>query len=187
MKEPISTNAQKTLVINLYGGPGTGKSTTAAALFALLKQRGANCELATEYAKDVVWEGRDYLLGDQIYIFAKQNRKLERLYGKVDIIVTDCPLLFSYYYSGNEHLLALIQQEMSRARQMHVMLRRRKAYLADGRYQTEEEAKKIDTALRQMLNRMQIPCHEVDADPAAAETIMSLILKDNLASIGQNS
>ena len=39
-------------VINLYGGPGTGKSTTAAALFALIKREGYNVELVTEFAID---------------------------------------------------------------------------------------------------------------------------------------
>lgn len=168
-------DSRETLVINLYGGPGTGKSTTAAALFALVKQRGMNCELATEYAKDVVWEGRDYLLGDQIYLFAKQNRKLARLYGKVDMIVTDSPLLFSFYYSGNEHILALVQQEMVRARQMHVMLRRTKPYEGAGRYQTEEEARGIDAGLEEMLDNLKIPYHRVDADSTAAEAILSLI------------
>ena len=75
-----------------------------------------------EYAKDVVWEGRDYLLSDQIYLFAKQNRKQVRLYGKVDVVVTDCPLMLSYYYSGDEDILALIRKEMKRARQLHIML-----------------------------------------------------------------
>jgi predicted ATPase len=58
-------------VINLYGGPGTGKSTTAAALFALMKREGYNVELVTEFAKDLVWTERNKELGDQIYIFGK--------------------------------------------------------------------------------------------------------------------
>lgn len=47
-----------TKVINLYGGPGTGKSSTAGMLFAHLKLRGVNCEYVQEYAKDAAWEGR---------------------------------------------------------------------------------------------------------------------------------
>ena len=169
------TRPDESVVVNLYGGPGTGKSTTAALLFATLKQRGVNCELATEYAKDVVWEGRDYLLSDQIYLFAKQNRKLARLYGKVDVIVTDSPLLFCYFYSKNEHLLALIQQEMERACQLHVMLRRIKPYLAAGRYQNEEEARQIDGGLKRMLDTLGVPYHEVDAEPSSVDEIISLI------------
>lgn len=48
MKTPI--------VINLFGGPGSGKSTGAAYIFSQLKMKGINCELITEYAKDKTWE-----------------------------------------------------------------------------------------------------------------------------------
>ena len=41
-----------TLIINLIGGPGSGKSTTAAGLFYKLKQMGIDCEMALEFAKD---------------------------------------------------------------------------------------------------------------------------------------
>ena len=44
-----------TLVVNLYGAPGSGKSTGAAYIFAKLKMLGVNCELITEFAKDKVW------------------------------------------------------------------------------------------------------------------------------------
>jgi len=165
----------QTLVVNLYGGPGTGKSTTAAATFALLKQAGINAELATEYAKEIVWEGRNYLLSDQIYIFAKQNRKLIRLYGKVDVIVTDSPLYLCYYYSNNEHILALIQAEMRRARHLHILLRRKKAYNPKGRTQTENEAQEIDSGIRNMLETLKVPYHDMDADQAAPQQIVELI------------
>ncbi|NJD08999.1 MAG: hypothetical protein FIB01_00665 [Gemmatimonadetes bacterium] len=167
--------AARTLGGNLYGGPGTVMSTTAAATFALLKQAGVNAELATEYAKEIVWEGRQYLLSDQIYIFAKQNRKLVRLYGQVDVVVTDSPLYLCYYYSQNDHILALIQAELQRARQLHVMLCRKKAYNPKGRTQTEKEARDIDGGIRGMLDAMQIPYQELDADPAAAPKIVALV------------
>lgn len=43
-----------TSVINLIGGPGSGKSTTAAGLFFRMKSMGVRCELVTEYAKELV-------------------------------------------------------------------------------------------------------------------------------------
>ena len=86
-------------VINLYGGPGCGKSTTAAFLFGYMKLRGYNIELVTEYAKDLVWDNRlEDMLDQQEYIFAKQNHRLHRLRGKVDYVVTDSPLLLSTIY-----------------------------------------------------------------------------------------
>lgn len=35
---------KKTVTVNFFGGPGTGKSTTAAGLFTLLKKKGKHCE-----------------------------------------------------------------------------------------------------------------------------------------------
>ena len=86
-------------VINLFGGPGSGKSTTAAGLFYFMKLQHLNVELVTEYAKDLLWSGRlQNLLDQQEYIFAKQNHKLHRLRGKVDFAITDSPILLSYAY-----------------------------------------------------------------------------------------
>ena len=53
-------------VINLVGGPGCGKSTTAAGLFYELKRRDYSVELVTEYAKSRVWEDSLRTLNDQI-------------------------------------------------------------------------------------------------------------------------
>ena len=81
-----------TKVINIFGGPGVGKSRTAAALFVALKDKHIHVELVTEYAKQITYEKRFNVLGDQLYILAKQNRKLEPLRGIVDYIISDSPL-----------------------------------------------------------------------------------------------
>lgn len=86
-------------VINLYGGPGCGKSTMAAAVFTCMKLKGYNVELVTEYAKDLVWDNRlEDMLDQQEYIFAKQNHRLHRLRDHVDYVVTDSPLMLSIVY-----------------------------------------------------------------------------------------
>lgn len=86
------------IVVNLFGAPGCGKSTVAAGLYSRLKQKGYNAELVSEFAKEITWEGHFTLLRDQLYLLAHQNRKLERLKGKVDIVVTDSPLLLTLAY-----------------------------------------------------------------------------------------
>jgi uridine kinase len=45
---------KKSLIVNIYGMPSAGKSTTAAGVFSELKWLNIDCELATEYAKDKV-------------------------------------------------------------------------------------------------------------------------------------
>ena len=89
----------KVIVINLMGGPGSGKSTAASGIFYRLKKMGVNCELVLEFAKDKVWEEAFRTIDDQIYIFAKQYHKLWRLRDKVDVIITDSPLLVSIFYN----------------------------------------------------------------------------------------
>ena len=54
------------IVVNLFAGPGSGKSTTCAGVFSKLKLIGINCEMALEYAKDKVWENSLDVLNDQI-------------------------------------------------------------------------------------------------------------------------
>ena len=85
-------------VINLYCGPGGGKSTGAAKLFAHLKQQDKNVELVTEFAKQLTWQNRQVDLSNQIYVFAKQHSKLFHLEDEVDVVVTDSPLLLSLIY-----------------------------------------------------------------------------------------
>ena len=91
---------EKSLVINLLGSPGSGKSTTAALLFGEMKKRGYSVDLVPEYAKELIWEGREATFEDEVYIFAKQNHRVFRLNGKVDFIVTDAPLLQKLYSSN---------------------------------------------------------------------------------------
>lgn len=48
-------NKRKTIAVNLFGGPGSGKSTQALGVTYKLKVNGINCEYASEHAKDLVW------------------------------------------------------------------------------------------------------------------------------------
>jgi hypothetical protein len=152
-----------TRVINLYGGPGTGKSTSAALLFGMLKMAGENAELVREYVKEWAWEGRRPGEFDQLYFMGKQMRKESMLYGKVDWIVTDSPVMLGVYYARNFAPMAVadgvemavrsyyMQARKSSVEHNHVMLKRSKPYNPAGRYQTEAEAKAIDAELEDVL------------------------------------
>ena len=79
------------LVVNLFAPPGSGKSTMAAHIFAKLKQANINCELVTEFAKDLTWENRQNTLENQLYVFAEQHHRVNRLKKQVDVVITDSP------------------------------------------------------------------------------------------------
>lgn len=167
----------KTKVISLVAGPGCGKSTTAALLFAKLKMRGINCELVTEYAKDKVWEESFKTLDNQLYVLGKQYHRLHRLMGKVDYIVTDAPLIHSLFYGA--HMPASFKQLVLDINKgipaLNIFLTRKKAFNPIGRMQTEEEARLIDGQLRSVLDDNNIGYATVDGDSDAADKIMEML------------
>lgn len=144
-------------VINLYGGPGSGKSTSSAGLFFLMKTEGYKVELVTEYAKDMVYEKRLNVLEDQIYIFAKQLRRLTRLENTVDYVITDSPLLLGKIYNNKyQELDTLIERVYNEFDNIDIFIKRTKKYQEYGRTQNEEDAKKIDN---QILDLLQSSAH----------------------------
>ena len=98
----------KTIIVNLFGAPGAGKSTGAAYIFSKIKMAGVNAELVTEFAKDKVWEESKEVFNNQIYIFGKQSFKISRVMNKVDVIITDSPIILSSFYNSDE----TIQEEL---------------------------------------------------------------------------
>lgn len=162
-----------TLIVNMVAGPGTGKSTTAAGTFFELKQAGVNCELVTEYAKDLVWGRTTETLGNQIYIFGKQYHRLWRLLDQVDVIVTDCPLFLSMYYGAKESeaFRALVLETWNSMDNMTIFLERVKAFNPAGRLQSEEKAREIDRVLIDLLQYHHVPFGTIVADRHAPAEI----------------
>ena len=183
-----------TTIINLFGGPGTGKSTLAAELFVELKRAGKSVELVREYAKDWAWQGHtinSYF--DQIYILGKQLRREVILYNKVDYIITDSPIHLGGFYSGKyipERSLTpvvkniLAEQTTIHIRSYNFFLKRFKKYDPAGRYQNEEEAKAIEEENRTyLINNFEFESILVPDNEKAAEILAKLDLLNLLAKI----
>jgi len=140
-----------TSVINLYSGPGSGKSTIAAGAFSLLKLHGINCEYITEYAKDLAWEDTLTIKNDPFYISTKQYYKQQRLLNKVDYVITDSPLLLGKAYSKDKSHHDYVEMLSKRFDNVNYFVKRIKPYIPKGRIQTEEEAKEKDVMIEDML------------------------------------
>ena len=173
----IQPKYKKTLVINLMAGPGAGKSTMAAALFAQLKWKGIDCELAAEYAKDLVWEKRDKTFENQVYIFGKQHNRLFRLLGQVEVVITDSPLLLTPIYDGQkrETLKQLVFEEVNRCNNLNIFVVRRKDYNPNGRKHTKSQADIIDGTVKNFLKENNIPFVEVEGTPIGVCKIITLV------------
>ena len=132
------------LVVNLFGVPGSGKSTGAAYIFSRLKIEGINAELITEFAKDKVWEKNEEVFKNQAYLFGKQSYRMSRCKDKVDVIVTDSPLPLSIFYNNDdvlgEDFNKTVMNVFNSYTNLNYLLLRTKPYNRAGRHQTEAES-----------------------------------------------
>lgn len=141
-------------VINLWGSPGAGKSTVAAGLFYRMKCAGYSVELVTEYAKDVTWEERTELFKDQLYLLAHQNRRLERLRGKVEYCITDSPLLLTVAYTPKGYYSTFndfTHELWSSYDNENYLIKRSHAFEQTGRWHTEEQTQAIDRIIEEIF------------------------------------
>lgn len=171
---------KNTLIVNLYAGPGAGKSTGAAYIFAKLKMAGIDCEYVSEYAKDRVWQDDMFpLMYCQMYVTGKQSLKIARLIGKVDVIVTDSPIALGAMYTDEQpYKDACIYESKKYAqytRTLNVFVKRHKVYNPNGRNQTEEQALAIDEQIRQMLKENCIDYTDVDGTEEGYNSIVDAI------------
>ncbi len=154
-----------TLVVNFLAGPGAGKSTLAAGTFAKLKWEEIECEYVSEFAKDIVWGETTKILDDQIYMFAEQQHRIKRLLGKVEVIVTDAPLINSILYYNGPHARSfstLIMDVIKSMNNVNFLLTRKKKYNPHGRMQTEEESKVLDGKVESLLKKYEMSYKKVD-------------------------
>ena len=174
----------KLKVINLFGGPGTGKSTTRAMLFSIMKQCHMNVEEVTEYAKDVTWERNFDLFSDQLFVLANQNRRLSRLQNKVEWAVSDSPLLLSIHYVTPEYLPRNFQNLVFEVWDLYdnynFLIERNKPYSPIGRNQTEDEAKKIDQDIISMLEDKKIEYKTIKCGETAAAEIFNHVFGEEI-------
>ena len=162
------------IVINFIAGPGSGKTTLTAGVFTRLKLMGVNCEVAWEYPKEHAWQGDLWELPEQpIYFLAKQLRRLARLEGKVDVALTDGPLLLASAFAMDEcqPFHDLVLNKISRFENHNYFVVRHKPYLQAGRVETEDEAHVIDQLVRQLLEIYGMPYADVPGNADGVEEV----------------
>ena len=171
------------LVVNLFGGPGCGKSTTAAWLFSELKKRRVSCEYITEFAKDLTWEGNKTALACQEYVFGNQSYRMARVKDKVDVLITDSPLPLSIVYNKDlkePEFSTLVWQAFNKYDNVNFLLSRGDTYETTGRNETKEEAEKIDEFILNTLvsgDIGSVNCVDITGENTQ-EIILSVVLDE---------
>ena len=155
----MSSNVKnrETVVVHMFAGPGAGKTTCAWEIASKLKKLGYVTEYVSEYAKELVWDGKEHLLEGTVEkqraVYNEQKRRIDRLIGKVDFVVTDSPPILSKVYLKERD--AQFEQEMvDDFHQYHnfcIFVERGAYYEKEGRLQTEEQSKELDLEIKALL------------------------------------
>ena len=169
------------ILLNLFGGPGSGKSTLAARIFSELKARGINAELVSEYAKDKVYEENKTALKNQLYLLAKQNYKIATCADKVNVIVTDSPLLLSIIYNKNpilgKEFDKLVLKLSNSYDSLNIFIKRTHEFKSEGRVHSEDESDNISTQILNLLNENNIDYEIIPADLNLANAICDTVIE----------
>lgn len=176
------------LLVNFASGPGAGKSTTSAYVFAKLKMAGVKAELVGEEAKDLVYNQAIPMLDNQILILGEQYQRTKRLQeAGAEVAICDSPFVLSLVYSKNKpyhtELAALARKlESLYPDTVNIYIKRVKPYMKFGRYQEAEAAAALDQVALSLINPVHL---QVTGDEAGAMKATSYIL-ELLAYLHQN-
>ncbi len=170
-------------VINFFGGPGAGKSTAALGLSYELKKRWISVEYVNEYAKELFWNNSPHLLSHQNLIMAEQERRLNRLVGKVDVAVTDSPLLLSCFYAPRDYPPSFRQSVFDffdTYDNINIFVRRSHHYAPVGRVQNEDESDILSRDMEGFLYQTGVPYYAITANDASPRYLLYWLASEGI-------
>ena len=174
-------------IINIFGGPGIGKSSIAAGITYKLKKKHISCNNPYEFPKILAWDQNLSATKDQLFVLANQHRGITQSYGKVDYIVVDSPILFSliyktWYDSGypsnfyGDSFDQMVLDIHGGYDNINILLERSEGNYNEGeRYQNIEESKKIDLHCKKILEQNNIHFHTVKVGKDTVKKILKLL------------
>ena len=171
----------KGCVVNLFAGPGAGKSTLAAQIYAELKKRHIDAEYVPEFPKELVYEERYLTLKDQVFVFATQNHKIWTAARHNQVVVTDSPILLSTVYNPETSVnFRTLVVEMHRQYQsLNIVLKRSpETHTPVGRVHSLTESISLDNRIRTVLEGEGIDFAEFDPVNDNLRVLLELIIQE---------
>ncbi len=169
-------------VINLFAGPGTGKSVTSSVLYGMLSLAGYAVQYVPEFAKFATYSKNTAALSDQIYMFGKQENRLHVLKdGDLDFVIMDGPLPLALLYAPDAyyaHYEPLVMEVFSSYENINFFLERNTSipYQQNGRSQDPKTAEELCERTRNILVRHDVPFESVAVHPGVAAELFERLI-----------
>lgn len=171
------------LLVNLYAGPCSGKSTLASDIFTKLKRAGVQAEIPPEVAKLRSQRGDYAFLADQLAVFGETQHQLNMAKRSgAQVAVVDSPLLLSLVYAPKPYLStfpSLVREIFDRfGPSLDYFLRRDPSiqFSAVGRVHDERESLQKDVEILAMMREQKLDVRMIDSSEAAAERVVADVL-----------
>lgn len=173
------------MVVNMLGGPGSGKTLMAHLLFAELSLKGKVVEYVPEFAKQLVWKKDWEALNNQLEVCGDQYDLMLPLFGNVDYVITDGPMLHGMVYnrlnkdnmSNWEEVDNLCLGCIYDCENINIFVERHDSlYQQAGRIQNMEEAKEVDKMILGLLDNFKFPYHEVRSGKEDVNRMVDIVL-----------
>ncbi len=153
------------IMCSMYGGPGSGKSTAAASIYAQLKRQHIDCELVTDFAKDMIIQGNTAAMNNQLYVWASQLYRNQCAYDRATVTISDTPILLGCIYNRDAsnfvspNLELVIFEQYRKMNNFNLMVPRNMdvEYSMFGRIHTEQQSIRIDQDIVELLTDNDIP------------------------------
>jgi cytidylate kinase len=178
-----------TKIINLFGGPGIGKSSIASGLTYKLKKKHINCDNPYEFPKVLAWDENHSAIKDQLYVLANQHRGIVKSFGKVDFIILDSPIILSLVYKslykGTEYPATLYGEYFDKMvldihnqyDNLNILLKRTEGgYNEKERYQSLDESKTLDNEIENTLIKNNISYITIEVGDNTVNDIVKLLV-----------
>ena len=176
-------------IVNLFGGPGIGKSSIASGLTYKLKKKHITCDNPYEFPKVLAWDENHSAIKDQLYVLANQHRGIVKSFGKVDYIILDSPIILSLVYKsvyeGIEYPASLYGESFDKMvldihnqyDTLNILLKRTEGgFNEKERYQTLDESKVLDDAIENTLIKNNISYITVEVGDSTVNDILKILL-----------
>ena len=176
-------------IVNLFGGPGIGKSSIASGITYKLKKQHIKVDNPYEFPKLLAWDENHSAIQDQLYVLANQHRGIVKSFGKVDFIILDSPILLSLVYRSvykgtsypstlySETFDKMVLNIFNQYDNINIVLERTEGdFNENERYQTLEESKMLDLEIENTLINNNIPYYKIKVGEDTVNEILKLLI-----------